>query len=551
MNTKIKTFFFILLLILLLLPVFQEFTQYFNEPVLHGAFVKPDKPKFTWKSLKSNLFQKDFENYLNNDFGFRGLMIKIKNSWEYILFNKINVPDQVEGKAGVIFSRSSIESTIGSSYNGSNKNEQTISKVNFLKEWIERNGGHFLAIMTPSKEIILPEYLPESYKGFSIDSSNYKDFIKDFKKYNIPFIDFCSYFIEQRKTCTYPIFTKTGFHWSSCAASVAQDSLLKYIQQFLLEPMPSYVRNGVEWSDTARDSEADFEEPMNLLHSISQKRYVYPRLEMVQSSLKNPRPKVIIIGDSFFWQIANLRKLEHIFSEDSRYWYYFSQSVPLGSMDGTFIKNVDVIKELKSADFVLLVGSFGTMSIFPYGVTDYYYEKANKPQLLASIQENIRKNKNWIDSLQTKSKSKGISIEKLISEEAICISRDRLIVQIKAFNNKFVSSDASKGNIVIADRDKAQAWETFNIIGLKNSKCIITSYADKFFSADIGGKYDITAKKEKAQEWEIFTIKNIDKTHVAFQAANGNYLSVDDKTFQVFAKSKSVGTLEKFELIVK
>ncbi len=93
MLSKIKTILFILLLALFWLPLIQELTHWFNEPALTGAFVKPTKPVLSIDSLKALQFQKRFEDFENYNFGFRGALVKLKNSLEYILFGELNAID--------------------------------------------------------------------------------------------------------------------------------------------------------------------------------------------------------------------------------------------------------------------------------------------------------------------------------------------------------------------------------------------------------------------------------------------------------------------------
>ena len=374
MYKKTKTLLFILLILIFWLPLFQEITHCFKEPELKGAFIKPLKPHISVDSLKSLEFQKKFENYENYNFGFRGFFVKLRNSLAYALFSEVSNLDLILGKNGYMFSWGTVERTMGRAYNGKDQNEQSLIKINFLKNAIEKQGGHLLVLIASSKESIVPDMLPAKFNERQKEQSDYSDFILGLKKYSIPYIDFCSYFKKIVDTCSYPIITKTGFHWSMYGASLAQDSLLKYIQLYLPKPMPFYIRQGVEESKQARMADADFEEPLNLFFSLNQSRYVYPKMEMVKSSLQNKRPKVIIVGDSYFWQIKMLNQLKYIFSDESQFWYYFATSFPIGDLPGIDIKKIAVTKELESADFVVLLGSVGTLGTFPYGVTDYYSE---------------------------------------------------------------------------------------------------------------------------------------------------------------------------------
>lgn len=133
-------------MLLLWIPLLQQLTHFFTEPKLKGAFTMPAKPVFSPDSLNTFHYQKQVEDYLNYNFGFRGLFVKIKNSLEYAFWKEIPVEDNVEGKDGVIFSKGSLYRSMGVFYNGKEKNEKTIERINFLKEDLEKRGSHLLVV---------------------------------------------------------------------------------------------------------------------------------------------------------------------------------------------------------------------------------------------------------------------------------------------------------------------------------------------------------------------------------------------------------------------
>ncbi len=519
MLQKGKSILLIVFMLMLWLPLVQGLFSIFKDRTeLKGAFVKPEKPPFELDSFMNMSFQKKWEEYENYSFGFRKFMVKFKNSFEYVLFKGIDdKSDVITGREGYLYSLGSAERTMrGRWYNGKEYNQNTISKIKFLKNGIEKHGGHFAVLIVPSKESILPEYLPESYDNATYEHSDYEDFVNGYKKDSIPFIDLCAYFRKLKPT-TDQLFTKTGFHWSVYGASLAQDTLLNYCRSFLTEPMPSYIRKGVEWSDTARGADADFEEPMNLLFSLQQPKYLYPKIEMTDSTLNRHRPKVIIIGDSFFWQIKNLNHLMHIFSEDSRYWYYFKTSFPLSQEPPDEMKDVDVLKELETADFVFLVGSMGTMGEFPFGVADYYHEHVTDPEKFQAIKDEASKN------TQT--------------------------CYLKAANNKFIYADSSTKNILTANRDTPSDRAIFKLISLEDNNYAIRSFDDKYLSAELGHENEITATRKIASGWETFEIIRLAGNQIALKAANGKFVTIDAKSKQLYASGVSIGEQEKFQLI--
>jgi hypothetical protein len=511
---------------------------------LMGAFVKPEKPKPSLAAVASADFQKQTEEYEKYNFGFRGFLIKFKNSINYLMYKELSTDDQLEGEDGYIFKRGSIRRNVtGELYNGKTKNDSTIFKINFLKERIEKRGGHLLVVIAPSKESIYPEKLPARYKNIVKEHSDFNDLAEGFHKNNIPFIDFTAYFRQVHKTSPYPLFTKTGYHWSVYGASLAQDSLLAYMQHFLPEQMPKYSRTGVEWSDTARWPDADFERPLNLLYSIQDHRYAYPKLEMIPTTSQDNRPKVIINGDSYFSMIKDLNKLQYILSDDSKYWYYFNESLIMSDNNNTAMKDIDILTELESADFVVLLGSPATLDEFPFGITDYYFENASKTGMVEKIKAYKRKNPQWVAHVINESGNKNTDSELLMSSEARRIFKMRKTIQLKAANHKFVCADASNQNLVLANHDGASTWETFTLLNLGGDQCVIYSYANKFLAVENGT--EITARI-LSDTLQVFTLINIDGNRIALRAPNGKYLTIIGE--QLFAKADSIGEQEKFEL---
>ena len=137
MYSKFKIGAFVFLFVLLWFPLLQEQARWLPEPKLKGAFVPPTKPRFTLDSLKSIEFQKQLEDYENSNFGFRSLMVKIRNTFNYLVFKELSVTDNIAGKNGYIYSLGSTERTLGIRYNGKLKNNETLEKINFLKEGVE------------------------------------------------------------------------------------------------------------------------------------------------------------------------------------------------------------------------------------------------------------------------------------------------------------------------------------------------------------------------------------------------------------------------------
>lgn len=549
MPNVFKKIIFAALIFLMFVPLLQQVTGYFYESELKGAYVKPEKPRFSLSKITSLEFQQKTEEYQNFNFGFRSFLIRLRNSINYLFFKDIAVSDQIEGKNGFIYSVGSIERNItGSAYNGKEKNNSTILQLKNIVDILEKKNVSVVLVLAPSKESIMPENLPWQYINVKKNGSDYDDFLSYLNKYNIPFIDFNSHFKSIKSEFQYPLFTKTGFHWSVYGASLAHDSLVAYLQKMVSYSIPKYIRSGVQFSDTAQLSDADFEPQMNLFFSLQDDKYVYPKLEMDSSSLKNKKPKVVIIGDSFFYTIKNLNKLQYIFSDDSKYLYYFKKSFPLSDAAGSDMSDIDVMSEIESADVIMLVASLGTLGEFPYGFSDYYLNNQSSGGILDCIKGSIKNMPTRYQFTITKAEENNTSLDSFINNQSKTIYRNIQKIQLKAFNGKYVCADASKNNLLFANRNEAYGWETFSLINFDDGKSALYSNSNKFLCAELNSLKEITATRESIGNWESFKLIYINENVVAIKADNGKYVSIDNETFQLYATSDSIGEKEKFTI---
>jgi len=49
--------------------------------------------------------------------------------------------------------------------------------------------------------------------------------------------------------------------------------------------------------------------------------------------------------------------------------------------------------------------------------------------------------------------------------------------------------------------------------------------------------------------WETFSLIKVDTNSFALKASNGKYISVSENSFQLIAKSDTIGDSEKFHLL--
>ena len=132
------------------------------------------------------------------------------------------------------------------------------------------------------------------------------------------------------------------------------------------------------------------------------------------------KPKLIVIGDSFFWNFVNEVPLDSIFS-DYQYWYY--NSTIYFSPNYTSTSEIDLITELLGADYVML--SYCTAMIYDLGngfiskaLVRLCYSDSEINSVLNGILAIMKNDEKWMASLSEKASSQGRELEDVMLGDA-------------------------------------------------------------------------------------------------------------------------------------
>lgn len=112
-----------------------------------------------------------FENYFNDNIGFKQEAVVADIALSYKLFRKLKIPDDIEGKDGHIFY---IPNGDFSKYQGtgiySDKDiDIMVNGLNTLKSYLSTLGIPFIFMAIPDKDVIYPEFFPEMVYQFSTE----------------------------------------------------------------------------------------------------------------------------------------------------------------------------------------------------------------------------------------------------------------------------------------------------------------------------------------------------------------------------------------------
>ena len=118
-----------------------------------------------------------------------------------------------------------------------------------------------------------------------------------------------------------------------------------------------------------------------------------------------------------------------------------------------------------------------------------------------------------------------------------------------AVNSRYVSAESAGAKPLIANRDTAGPWETFDLADLGSGQVGVFSHANsRFVCADNVGLNPLIANRTSAGAWEKFTVtRNADGTTSLKATINSKYVSADNVgTNPLIANRATIGLWEKF-----
>ena len=417
----------ILTMAFFLLVFLQEKTHFVSIKQLGGVVNKVEYPKFTMQSYADRSYQNNLEKYSKHNFGFREWFIRCYNQYLWDFYGKTSVFGVSVGRDGWLYEPWFVEDYYHSrmyKYTDNpeifkNKLRTEAVRLYKVQEILKEFGVTLFVMLEPGKDRVFPEYLPENKwcdDPEGVRAANYYPYL--FDSLGINYINFSKHFVEQKGKVDYPLFPQTGTHWSNIASLYAADSLFKYMEQIGNKNI-SNIEIGKPYYDTTRKPDDDLEQMMNLIREIPKVPNMYADVSVVED-MSAVKPKLITIGDSFFWNIANEIPLGSIFSE-YQYWYYNSTVYFNPNYSST--SEIDLLAELLSADYVML--SYCTAMIYDIGngfitkaLVHLCYDDEQIETVIKRIMSNMKNDEKWMNSLYEKANTKCVGIEDAMREDA-------------------------------------------------------------------------------------------------------------------------------------
>lgn len=433
MKKNISGIIFVFCILILIIPFLHEKTKIIKVKPLKGAIVAKKKPEFEFKKWMDGEFQPAEEEYVNENFGFRNIFVRINNQLSFWLFNKVNVSDVIIGKENYLFERMYIDAYKGADFIGEDSIRSRMEKLKFINDTLTKLNKSLILVFAADKATFYPEYIPEKYNiNIPGKKLNFDYHVMFAKEQELNYINFNKYFSSIKNSIKYPLYPKYGIHWSNYGMYIAADSIIHYIEKLRQEDLPEMQLDTILWEKPKGD-DYDVADAMNLLFVLKSFPMAYPIIHF-ESTDRNKKPNLLVISDSFYWGLFNMGFSNGF--EKSNFWYYNNQVFPESYSQPTSVKDLNLNNEIKNHDVFIILGSEGTMYNFGWGFIENAYtlfKGVNIDQVDNRLFEKevkdkmdyIKTDKKWMEQVEHKAKEYKISVDSMLRKDAMWVIKNK------------------------------------------------------------------------------------------------------------------------------
>jgi hypothetical protein len=371
-----------LLMLLFVFPAVQAKWPLVPLRPLGGVINSVSSPHFSWDDLWHSRFQSALEEYLTERIGFKPWLVRVRNQLAYSLWRKPLTAGVILGKEENLYQENSIQAYLGYSYQGEGELAKRAQQLRQVQDTLRAHGTQLLFVLAPGKPRIVPDYLPERYTAEQKNISNYETVSQQFAKYGVNTLDAAALLLRwQAAHPPYPLYTRTGTHWSGYAVTRVADTLFHRIENLTGRDLPDFGTQGpptvVTRAADLRYSDKDLEDLLNLIQDIKPYPTAYPNV-VFGSMQGKQRVNAIVIGDSFTQGFYTFYPyFDKLLTPESRFWYYngtvyWPEQTPPG--ENRNVRELNLAEQLRGRDIVVLLALEGNLTNTGFGFINQAFE---------------------------------------------------------------------------------------------------------------------------------------------------------------------------------
>lgn len=412
----------------------QSFTHIVKMNPLKG-FDKEEQPpvELSFKTYYDGSYQDYLTEHAKRNTGFREFFIRNYNQVAYSCFNKITNKNIVKGHDQELYLKMYLNEATGVTFKqhfadvdeAKAEARKNVEETLRLIDTLHQHGKAFLFVFAPTKPAVYPDKLPSYYKNHLFDFSLEEYYIQLFKENHIPHIDFYHYFQDIRDTFPYPLYPRTGTHWSEATIPYVADSVLKKLAEITGYKLPSvnYIDDNLSTDYSVQDGE--LEASMNLLFPLNKPAIPRPVFELTDT-VGADKPNLLVVADSYFTQLRNSTFIEAF---DAWEFWVYNRDVQSSNPQHQW-KQLDQLLDadevLDNADIVMAVFTapmyYTYMFGFPQTTQNLFQNgEISEGAKLQAVIQMIKDNEDWMKAIEKQAEERGLTVEQNLRRNAIYV----------------------------------------------------------------------------------------------------------------------------------
>ena len=412
----------------------QSFTHIVKMNPLKG-FDKEEQPpvELSFKTYYDGSYQDYLTEHAKRNTGFREFFIRNYNQVAYSCFNKITNKNIVKGHDQELYLKMYLNEATGVTFKqhfadvdeAKAEARKNVEETLRLIDTLHQHGKAFLFVFAPTKPAVYPDKLPSYYKNHLTDFSLEEYYIQLFKENHIPHIDFYHYFQDIKDTFPYPLYPRTGTHWSEATIPYVADSVLKKLAEITGYKLPSvhYIDDNLSTDYSVQDGE--LEASMNLLFPLNKPAIPRPVFELTDTAGAD-KPNLLVVADSYFTQLRNSTFIEAF---DAWEFWVYNRDVQSSNPQHQW-KQLDQLLDadevLNNADIVMAVFTapmyYTYMFGFPQTAQNLFQNgEISEGAKLQAVIQMIKDNEDWMKAVEKQAEERGLTVEQNLRRNAIYV----------------------------------------------------------------------------------------------------------------------------------
>ena len=374
-ETAVKWILFIFIAGVSISPAIQKAFRPVSSRPLDGYSEPNPFPGFSFSGLFEGSFLPLLTKHYDCSIGFHNELVRMHNQADFSLFRIPNARHVVIGKDDYLFEESYVNAYSGGDFIGVKNIEARVGQFRVAQErLLKEKGILFLVLLLPDKGTFYPEYIPQRFRRAPLEKTNYGCYREKLEEQQVNCIDYNAWFRAMKDTSAYPLYPKTGIHWSTFGAFLAMDSLVRYLEARTGRALPHPELAGTMISSTPIDYDNDVERALNLVCGIPSPKLAYPEVRFSKPANLHPF-SALFIGDSFYFSWAQAGYIGKIFN--NRDFWYYDHDVYYGTYPtGKLATSEDLNRVLARQDAIIILQTNAGYGTLGYYFVDRLFEKA-------------------------------------------------------------------------------------------------------------------------------------------------------------------------------